>query len=156
MPYAPGGGTDATARIAATALKPLLGASIVVENKSGAATAVGVDYVAKSKADGYTLVWATSDGFSILPAIKPGLSYDIDKDFEFVATTGRYSLAVAVNPKLPFKTMQEVVAYGKANPGKLTYSTAGVGSGSHLAAALISPRRASHGPTFRIAAPHRR
>jgi tripartite-type tricarboxylate transporter receptor subunit TctC len=138
VPYAPGGGTDSTARIAAAALKPLLGTSVVVENRSGAATAVGINYVARSPADGYTLAWATSDGFSILPAIKADLSYKIEEDFEFVATTGRYSLAIAVNPKSPFKTLQELIAHARANPGKLTYSTAGVGSGSHLAAALIS------------------
>jgi tripartite-type tricarboxylate transporter receptor subunit TctC len=137
VPFAPGGGTDSTARIAAAALKPLLGASVIVENRSGGATALGISYVAKSQPDGYTLAWATSDGLSILPAIKPDLSYTLD-DFEFVATTGRYSLAVAVNPKHPFKTLQELIAYAKANPGKLTYSTAGVGGGSHLAAALIS------------------
>ena len=134
VPFAPGGGTDSTGRIAAEALTQRLGAPVVVENKAGAGTGVGIDYVAKSKNDGYTLAWATSDSFSILPAVKPGVPFRILEDFEYVATTSKYSVMLAVNAKLPFKTLHELIAYGKANPGKLRYSSAGVGGGSHLAA----------------------
>src|SRR5262245_17745248 len=86
VPFPPGGGTDLTARIAAEYLSQKLGGSFVVENKPGAATAIGMDLVAKSPADGYTLIWTTSDGMSILPAVRPTVPYNIQKDYAFVAS----------------------------------------------------------------------
>ncbi len=133
--FAPGGGTDLTARIAAEDLTKRLGKPVLVENKPGAQTAVALELLSKAKNDGYTFLWTTSDGMAILRALRSNLSFNFDKDFEFVATTMRYSLVLAANPKLPFKTMAEMVAYGKANPGKLTYSTSGISG--ELAAALI-------------------
>jgi tripartite-type tricarboxylate transporter receptor subunit TctC len=133
--FAPGGGTDLTARIAAEDLTKRLGKPVLVENKPGAQTAVALELLSKAKNDGYTFLWTTSDGMAILRALRDNLSFNFDKDFEFVATTMRYSLVLAANPKLPFKTLPEMVAYGKANPGKLTYSTSGISG--ELAAALI-------------------
>jgi len=138
VPFPPGGGTDLTARIAAEYISQKLGSSVVVENKPGAATAIGMDLVAKSPADGYTLIWTTSDGISILPAVKPSVPYKIPNDYAFVAGAVKYSLVVGANAKLPFKTLAELLAYGKANPGKLRYSSSGVGAGGHLATALIA------------------
>ena len=138
VPFPPGGGTDITARLAAEYLSQKLGGSVVVENKPGAATAIGMDLVAKSPADGYTLIWTTSDGISILPAVKPSVSYKIPGDFAFVAGASTYSLVVGINAQLPYKSLTEMLAYGKANPGKLRYSSSGVGAGGHLATALIA------------------
>ena len=138
VPFPPGGGTDLTARIAAEYLSQKLGGSVVVENKPGAATAIGMDLVAKSPADGYTLIWTTSDGMSILPAVKPSVPYKIPNDYEFVAGAIKYALVVGANAKLPHKTLADLLAWGKANPGKLRYSSSGVGAGGHLATALIA------------------
>jgi tripartite-type tricarboxylate transporter receptor subunit TctC len=135
VPFAPGGGTDLTARIVAEDLTKRLGRPVVVENKPGAQTAVGLELTARAKPDGYTMMWATSDGMAFLPALKDDLSFNMDKDFEYVATTMKYSLVLSVNPKLPIKSMAELVAYGKANPGKLTY--AGAGTAAELGLALI-------------------
>ena len=139
VPFPPGGGTDLAGRLTADFLTQRLGQSIVVENKPGAGSAIGIDLVAKSKPDGYTLSWASSDGISMLPAWKASMPYRIPQDFEFVAIAARTSgVAVGVNPKLPFKTIADLIAYAKANPGKLRYSTLGVGTSAHLAGALIS------------------
>jgi tripartite-type tricarboxylate transporter receptor subunit TctC len=135
VPFAPGGGTDLTARIVAEDLTKRLGKPVIVENKPGAQTAVGLELTARAKPDGYTMMWATSDGMAFLPALKDDLSFNMDKDFEYVATTMKYSLVLSVNPKLPIKSMAELVAYGKANPGKLTY--AGAGTAAELGLALI-------------------
>jgi tripartite-type tricarboxylate transporter receptor subunit TctC len=136
--FPPGAGTDATARIAAEFLSQRLGQPVVVENKGGGGTAIASDFIAKSKNDGYTLFWGTNDSFSILPAVKKVLPYKPIDDFEFVAITSRYALMLVVNSSRPYKTMQELVAFGKANPGKLRYSSAGVGSAPHLAMAVVA------------------
>src|SRR5262249_16796908 len=134
----PGAGTDATARIAAEFLSQRLGQPVVVENKGGAGTAIAADMIAKSKPDGYTLFWGTSDSFSILPAVKKELSYKPLDDYDFIVTTLRYSLTLVANSSRPYKTVDELVAFGKANPGKLRYSSSGVGSAPHLAMSIFA------------------
>jgi tripartite-type tricarboxylate transporter receptor subunit TctC len=135
--FPPGAGTDMTARVAAEFLSQRLGQPIVVENKGGAGTAIAADFIAKSKNDGYTLFWATSDSFAVLPAVKQ-LPYKPLDDFDFVAITSRYAQILVVNSSRPYKTMQELVAAAKANPAKLSYGSVGVASAPHLAMLVLS------------------
>jgi tripartite-type tricarboxylate transporter receptor subunit TctC len=137
VPFAPGAGNDVMARFAAHELAPRLGQPIVVENKPGAGSQTGIDLVAKSPADGYTLVWVASDGISILPAVKANVPYKIPDDFSFIAGITTFPFIVMVSNSLPIKTMKDLEAYGKANPGKLRYGSSGVGSGPHLTNAVI-------------------
>ena len=138
VPFPPGGGTDLTARIAAEGLSRSLGQNIIVENVEGAASQIGIAQVAKAGNDGYTLLWASSDGIAILPAVKPTVPYKVPADFTFISGFASDPLIVTLNPKLPIKTMQDLVAYGKANPGKLKYSSSGAGGGGHLEGAYIA------------------
>ncbi len=135
--FVPGGGSDISARILADVLGPRLRQSIVVENKPGAASMIGVDYVAKSPPDGYTLLHTNSDGIAIIPAVRKSVPYSVPKDFTFISRILEVPLAVSVSTKLPINTMAELIAYAKANPGKLRYGTSGVGTGPHLATLLL-------------------
>jgi tripartite-type tricarboxylate transporter receptor subunit TctC len=138
VPFAPGAGSDLMGRFAAQQLSERLGQTVIVENKPGAGSALGVDLVAKAKPDGYTLLWTASDGASIAPAVKSGLRYRIPDDFAFIARISDFPYIITVNPALPIHNLAEFLAYAKANPGKLRYGTAGIGSGSHLATELVS------------------
>ena len=138
VPFAPGGGTDLTARIVAEALSKSLNQSVVVENKPGAASQIGIDLVAKAKADGYTLLWTSADGISVLPAVKSSVPYRIPEGLEFVSSFASYPLIVGVNSKLPVTDFKSFLAYAKANPGKLNYSSSGTGGGGHMLPAYMS------------------
>ena len=138
VPFAPGAGNDLLGRLTADALTPRLKQPVFVENKPGAGSAIGIDLVAKSKPDGYTILWTAADGISVLPAVKAVVPYRVPDDFIFIARITQHPYIVAVNPKLPINSMQELIAYGKANPGKLRYGTAGVGGGPHMATALLA------------------
>ncbi len=132
VPFAPGGGTDLSARIVAEGLTRSLGQNVIVENRPGAGTQLGIEYVARAPKDGYTLLWATADSISILPSVKANLPYKIPGSFAFVSTFAAYSLILGVNAKLPVQDLKGFIAYAQANPGKLHYSSAGVGSAAHL------------------------
>lgn len=133
VPFPPGGGTDLSGRVAAEYLTQKLGQNVIVENRPGAATQVGMDFVAKAKPDGYTLIWTTSDGMSMLPAVKPTVPFKIPESYEWVAGAATYDLVVTINAGLPFKTLKDLIDHAKANPGKVRYGTSGVGAGGHLA-----------------------
>lgn len=138
VPFTPGGGTDLTARIVAEALSKSLNQSVVVENRPGAASAIGIDMVARAKPDGYTLLWTSADGIAVLPAVKSSLPYRIPESLEFVSSFASYPLIVSVNGKLPVTDFKGLVAYAKANPGKLNYSSSGTGGGGHMLPAYMA------------------
>ncbi|MFC7397322.1 Bug family tripartite tricarboxylate transporter substrate binding protein [Chelatococcus sp. GCM10030263] len=138
VPFTPGGGTDLTARIVADQLSKSLGQSVVVENRPGAASQLGISYVAKARPDGYTLLWTSADGISVLPAVKVNLPYKIPDSLAFVTSFASFPLILGVSSKLPINTMQEFIAYAKAHPGQLHYSSSGTGGGGHLQPAYMA------------------
>jgi tripartite-type tricarboxylate transporter receptor subunit TctC len=135
VPYAPGGTTDILARIVGQELSTRLGTT-VVENKTGGAGAVGWNYVAKGQPDGHTLL-TTEMSLSIAPSLNPNLPFDAQKDFTQIITAASVPHVLVVNPQVPAKTLQEFVAYTKANPGKLFYGSGGIGTNTHLSFELL-------------------
>lgn len=133
--FPPGGSSDATARLLATALSDRLGQPVVVDNKAGANTIIATQYVKSQPADGYTL-FSVSSSFAINPALQK-LNYDIYKDFTPVALLGQIPLWVVVPNQVPVKTLGELVAMAKAQPGKFSYASYGSGSAGHLASELL-------------------
>jgi tripartite-type tricarboxylate transporter receptor subunit TctC len=136
VPFAPGGGVDIIARVLADFMSKDLGEPVIVENKPGAGTIVGTAAVASSSPDGYTLLMASTP-FVIIPSINANLPYDTFKAFAPVALVARSFDIVVVNPMLPIKSIQDVIAYAKTNPGKLNYGSPGIGTSPHLAGELF-------------------
>src|ERR1700758_5107828 len=136
VPFAPGGGVDIMARLISDFMSKDLGKPIIVENKPGAGTIVGTAAAASSAPDGYTLLMS-SVPLAINPSINANLPYDTFKAFTPVALVARSFDIVVVNPKLPFTSIQDVIAFAKANPGKLNFGSPGIGSSPHLAAELF-------------------
>ena len=137
VPFAPGGGADLMARILADPLSKRLGQPIVIENKPGGGATLGADLVAKAAPDGYTLLWTTPGPQITNPYLMPKLPYDPFKDFTAIATAVTAVNVLVVTPSLPVKSVPELIAYAKANPGKLNFSSAGVGASSHLSGELF-------------------
>ena len=127
----PGGSGDIGARLLTAKLSERLGQAFIVENKAGATGAVAAAEVARAKPDGYTLLF-TASWHSTSAAIKKDLPYDPIKDFTFISTLMTYGLMIAVRPDSPFQSLADVISYAKANPGKLTFYSVGVGSAHHL------------------------
>ena len=136
VPYPPGGTTDLLGRMVADQLQTGIGATVVVENKPGAATTLGADQVARSEPDGYTLLIATSTTLAINKTLYRKLPYDPVKDFTPIALVAGVPFALIINPSLPPKTLPEFIAYAKANPG-MAYGSAGNGSPQHLGAEML-------------------
>jgi tripartite-type tricarboxylate transporter receptor subunit TctC len=126
VPYPAGGATDILARQLAAKLGPLLGQTVIVENRSGASGVIGFDYVARATPDGYTLLMGTAN--MVINAAFGKAPYDPVKDFAPVSTLVSSQNLLAVRPTLHVKNMQELIAYAKANPGKLTYGSSGIGT----------------------------
>ena len=137
--YAAGGTTDILARSLGEQMGKILGQTIIVDNKPGAASNIGAAYVAQSKPDGYTLYMATVASHGINPALYKGkLTFDPIKDFAPISLVASIPLALVTSIKLPVKTLAEFVDYARKNPGKLNYASSGNGSPGHLAAAMFN------------------
>ena len=137
VPFPPGGAVDFYARVVQQPLSELLGQTVVIDNKAGASGMVGAEAVAKSAPDGYTLLLGNIASLAINVGIYPRMPYDPLRDFTPIVRTVDVNYALVVNPALPVKTMAELVANAKANPGKLSYGSAGSGSLPQLAMELF-------------------
>ncbi len=137
VPLAAGGGTDLLARVIATKLRDKFGQPVTVENRTGAAGNIGADAVFKAPPDGYTLLFTQPGPLVVNKALYGSLPYEPEQ-FVPIALASVQDIMLAVNPNVPAKTLQELIAYAKANPGKLNYGSSGAGSAPHLAAALFS------------------
>jgi tripartite-type tricarboxylate transporter receptor subunit TctC len=136
VPFQAGGSVEPIARLVAQKLTAAYGRPVVIENRPGAGGMTGTEYVAKSPADGYTLL-ATPSAFVMNAALYNNASYDPVKDFEAVASLASYPLLLACHPSLPVRSVKDLVALGKAQPGNLDYSSGGIGTSNHVAAELF-------------------
>ena len=123
VPFAPGSGTDTVSRMVGQYLGTALGQSVVVENKAGANGSIAASYVARSAPDGHTLLMATNSTHSANPGLMKNLPYDPVKDFAAVSRVGSYIFMLVVNREIPAKSLPELIAHAKANPGKLSYAS---------------------------------
>lgn len=137
VPFPPGGPVDTTARLTAQPLATLWSVTTPIENKAGAGGIVGAQAAAKAAADGYNFFFAAIH-HAVLPSLKPNLSYDIQKDFVPVGLAARFPIVLVVHPSVPANTVAELIAYARANPNKLSYSSSGTGGGTHLAGELFN------------------
>ena len=138
VPYAPGGGNDALARAVAEPIGKLLGQPLVIENRGGAGGSVGTRQIAKAAPDGYTHGLGGTGTLAIDPTLYPNAGYDPRKDFAPVGLIATSPLIILVNQSVPAHNVQELIALAKAQPGKLNYASAGVGSGIHLGTVLFA------------------
>jgi len=139
VPFPPGGVTDSVARITAEWLTQRLGQAFVVENRPGASGAIAAEALARSEADGYTLLSASTPQLAIVPYVQK-VNYDPQKDFAPVSIVGTNAFALGCNDKVPSTTLKDFVAWSKANPDKLSYASPGQGSVGHLTMALLLAR----------------
>ena len=135
--YPPGGASDVTARLIGAKLSESIGQSVIIENKPGANGIIAMEYVAQSAPDGYTLLMANLGPNAINPVVYKKLPYDA-KDYAAITLTTVVPQVVVVTPSLPVKSIPELIAYAKANPGKVTFASAGNGSSNHLSGELLN------------------
>jgi tripartite-type tricarboxylate transporter receptor subunit TctC len=139
VPLVPGGNLDIVARAVAQRLGEGLGQQVIVENRPGASSLVGTQYVAKSAADGYTLL-AMANTFASVPAVIANPGYDPVKDFAGVSLTCKVAQVLVVTPTLPAKSVKDLIALAKARPGEISYGSSGNGSTGHFAAELFNQK----------------
>ena len=137
VPFAPGGSTDIFARLVGEKLAQSLGQPVIIENRAGASGNIGADAVAKSPADGYTLLMATTGVMAINNALFKNMPYDAAKDFEPVVFIASITNVLSVPNDLPAKNVAELVALARKEPGKLSFASSGAGSSTHLSAELF-------------------
>ena len=138
VPYAAGGGNDVMARIVAEKMSKSLGQQIVIENKGGAGGSIATRQAAKAAPDGYTLALGGTGTLAINPTLYPNVGYDPRKDFAPVGLIATSALVVLVHPNIEAKSIGELIALAKREPGKLNYASAGAGSGIHLGSELLA------------------
>jgi tripartite-type tricarboxylate transporter receptor subunit TctC len=132
VPFAPGGNTDVQGRLIAQRLSEIWNQQVVVDNRAGAGGTLGVEILSKAPADGYTIALASFGNILVGPSLFPKLGYDPLKDLAPVVLVSQPPGLLVVNPGLPVKNISELIAYAKANPGKLNYGSAGNGTWNHL------------------------
>ena len=136
VPYPPGGGTDVLARVASLKLGERLGQTVVVENRTGASGNIGTDLVIKSTPDGYTLLF-NNETLAVGPSVSKSVPYDVIRDLAPVGLVASSDLVIGVHPSVPAKSISELVATARAQPGKFSYSSCGNGTIMHLAGELL-------------------
>ncbi len=137
VPYTPGGGTDLMARALAARMTENMGQSVIVDNRAGAGGNLGMEFVAKSPPDGYTIALALTAQYAVNPALYPKLPYDPVKDYAPVMLVARNPYVLVVHPTVPAKSVKELLALAKARAGQLTFSSSGNGSGAHLSGEMM-------------------
>ena len=145
VPYPAGGGSDVVARSLTEPMGKLLGQPIVINNKPGAATNIGADYVAHAKADGYTLLTGDTATLAANPSLYSKLNYSAEKDLVPVGLLARFPMILVVNPNIPVKNHAEFVAWARAQKSGVSYATPGAGSPHHLATELFRGKTGSEG-----------
>lgn len=140
VPFAPGGATDIVARLLAEELRQRFGQSFVVENRTGAAGNIGVEVVVRAPPNGHTLLFATMGSLTTNPHLYTDAKFKVERDLVPISQTFKVDHILVVNPKLPAKSVAELVAHAKANPDKVTYGSAGVGSSVQMFAVLLEMR----------------
>ena len=138
--FPPGGGTDALARVVGQKLGVMWGQTVIVDNKGGAAGVIAADYEALQPSDGYTLLMAHINSHALAPSLQPKLRYSVERDFVPIVLVGVTPNLLIANPAQPAKTVGEIVALCKANPGSVTFGSAGAGSAQHLALEMFKLR----------------
>src|SRR5260370_21817694 len=146
VPFGAGGSADLTARILSAHLQTRLGAPFVIENKGGAGGSLGAGFVAKAPNDGYTLLVGTVSSNAVNAALYTRLAYDLDRDFQPVSRLVQFPNLLFVNPKIPATSVTGLIAYLKANPGKVNYGSSGIGTSSHLSSVLFALPTRTHMP----------
>lgn len=137
VPTPPGGPIDVMGRLAAHALQTALGQGFIIENRAGAGNTIGSKDAAEATPDGYTLLYSSASGLVISPLLHPDIGYDALKSYDPIALVAASSNILVVNPAVPAKTVAELVAYAKANPGKVNMASSGIGTSVHLSGALF-------------------
>ena len=135
---APGSSIDTMARILTSRMGEALGQPLVVENRDGAAGAIGMEAGKNARPDGYTLVCASSSAMTVLPAIRKNMPYDPVNDFAYIANFAIFPNVLVVNPQVPARNVKELIEFSRANKGKINMASAGVGSTSHLAGVILT------------------
>lgn len=137
VPYPPGGSTDPMARMVAAKLTERWGQSVIVDNRPGGNTVIGMDYIAKAPPDGYTIGWGGAAMFSTSHLI-PNMPYDPIRDLTGVATIARSRVVLVLHPSMPVNNLKEFIAFAKARPGQLNFASSGLGTNTHLSGELFN------------------
>ncbi len=138
VPYPPGGGVNAVGRIIAHALTEQLGQQVIVDNRAGATGRIGTEIVAKSPADGYTLLLGSGAPNAVIPSVTPNLPYDAIKSFAPISLVGTTDYTLVVHPSLYVRSVRQLIALAVKNPGQITYGSSGILSNTHLAGELLN------------------